>query len=66
MPSIAPNLPLEVGLEKLLVDAVVTDKANRPRAIITKWKSGRQAWAAARFVDGTGDGDLAAQAGCRF
>lgn len=33
---------------------------------ITESKSGRQAWSAELFVDATGDGDLAAQAGCRF
>lgn len=31
---------------------------------ITESKSGRQAWAADVFVDATGDGDLAARAGC--
>jgi len=34
--------------------------------IITESKSGREAWKAAIFVDATGDGDLAAQAGCSF
>ena len=34
--------------------------------IITESKSGRQAWRAKRFVDCTGDGDLAALAGCGF
>jgi hypothetical protein len=33
---------------------------------ITESKSGRQAWAAKVFIDATGDGDLAAQAGCGF
>jgi hypothetical protein len=33
---------------------------------ITESKSGRRAWAADVFVDTTGDGDLAAQAGCGF
>ena len=34
--------------------------------IITESKSGREAWKAAIYVDATGDGDLAAQAGCSF
>jgi hypothetical protein len=34
--------------------------------IVTESKSGRQAWIADRFIDCSGDGDLAAQAGCRF
>ena len=33
---------------------------------ITESKSGRQAWAAKAFIDCSGDGDLAAQAGCGF
>ncbi|MDR1283347.1 MAG: FAD-dependent oxidoreductase [Opitutaceae bacterium] len=38
----------------------------RVAAILTESKSGRQAWGARCFVDATGDGDLAAQAGCGF
>lgn len=34
--------------------------------IVTDSKSGREAWRAKVFVDCTGDGDLGAQAGCRF
>ena len=34
--------------------------------IVTESKSGRQAFAAECFVDCTGDGDLAAQAGCAY
>jgi hypothetical protein len=44
----------------------VTDGNNRLMAVITESKSGRQAWLADRFIDCTGDGDLAAHAGCRF
>jgi len=65
-------------LEELLVEAgvkvrlhtrvvgAVTNEQKRLTAILTESKSGRQAWVADRFVDCTGDGDLAAQAGCRF
>ena len=35
-------------------------------AVITDSKSGAQAWRAKAFVDATGDGDLAALAGCGF
>ncbi len=35
-------------------------------AVVTESKSGAQAWRARVFVDATGDGDLAAQAGCGF
>lgn len=35
-------------------------------AIVTDSKSGREAWRAKVFLDCTGDGDLGAQAGCRF
>lgn len=68
----------KVVLEELLVGAgvkillhtrvvgAVTDDKNRLAAILTESKSGRQAWVADRFIDCTGDGDLAAQAGCQF
>lgn len=45
---------------------VVTDENNRIVAVLTESKSGREAWLADRFVDSSGDGDLAAHAGCRF
>lgn len=48
------------------VCAAARDKANRLAVAITESKSGRQAWAARCFIDATGDGDLAAQAGCGF
>lgn len=35
-------------------------------AVLTESKSGRQAWKAGVFIDTTGDGDLAAHAGCGF
>jgi len=39
---------------------------NRLQTIVTESKSGREAWKARVFIDATGDGDLAAQAGCGF
>jgi len=46
--------------------AAAKDDAGRLKLAVTESKSGRQAWAAKAFVDATGDGDLAALAGCGF
>lgn len=56
---------MKIRLHTHLVGAV-TDRKNRLVAVITESKSGRQAWTAERFIDCSGDGDLAAQAGCKF
>lgn len=56
---------VKIHLHTQLVGAV-TDRGNRLVAVITESKSGRQAWTAERFIDCSGDGDLAAQAGCKF
>ncbi|WP_414662211.1 FAD-dependent oxidoreductase [Horticoccus sp. 23ND18S-11] len=56
---------IKIQLHTQLVGAV-TDARKRLTAVITESKSGRQAWTADRFIDCSGDGDLAAQAGCRF
>jgi len=56
---------VRVRLHTRLVGAV-TDQNNRVVAVLTESKSGREAWLAERFVDCSGDGDLAAHAGCRF
>lgn len=42
------------------------DERNRLSLVFTESKSGRQAWRAKTFIDTTGDGDLAALAGCKF
>ncbi len=63
------ELLVEAGVKILLhtrVVGAVTNQHNRLAAIVTESKSGRQAWIADRFIDCTGDGDLAAQAGCQF
>ncbi len=63
------ELLVEAGVKIMLhtnVVGAVTNKQNQLTAILTESKSGRQAWVADRFIDCTGDGDLAAQAGCRF
>lgn len=65
-------------LEELLVEAGVRirlhtrvvaaakDPHNRLELALTESKSGPEAWQGRVFVDCTGDGDLAALAGCRF
>ncbi|MBL9189438.1 MAG: FAD-dependent oxidoreductase [Opitutaceae bacterium] len=56
---------MKIQLHTQLVGAVV-DARRRLVAVVTESKSGRQAWVADRFIDCSGDGDLAAQAGCKF
>ncbi|HRE80096.1 MAG TPA: FAD-dependent oxidoreductase [Opitutaceae bacterium] len=56
---------VKIQLHTQLVGTVV-DKQKRVVAVITESKSGRQAWLADRFIDCSGDADLAAQAGCQF
>ena len=43
-----------------------TGDARGIAAVVTESASGREAWKARVFVDATGNGDVAAQAGCRF
>lgn len=70
--------PMKLLLEEMLLEAgvkirlftrvvgAVTDAQHRLSAVLTESKSGREVWRAKAFVDATGDGDLAAQAGCGF
>lgn len=70
--------PVKLLLEQMLLEAgvrirlhtrvvgAVADAGNRLRVVLTESKSGREAWTASAFIDATGDGDLAAQAGCGF
>lgn len=63
------QLCLEAGVDVRLhtrVAAAARDQSDRLSCVITESKSGREAWAAKCFVDCTGDGDLAALAGCGF
>lgn len=48
------------------VAAAARDQGDRLSLAITESKSGREAWRGKVFVDATGDGDLAARAGCQF
>ena len=63
------ELCVEAGVRIQLhtrVVGAVTNEQKQIVAVLTESKSGRQAWLAKRFIDCTGDGDLAAHAGCRF
>lgn len=59
------NAGVKILLHTRIVGAIKNDQ-NRLTAVLTESKSGRQAWIADRFIDCTGDGDLAAQSGCQF
>lgn len=70
--------PMKLLLEDMLLEAgvnlrlftrivgAVPNEKNRLAAVVTESKSGREVWTAKSFIDATGDGDLAAQAGCGF
>jgi hypothetical protein len=60
---------LEAGVSIRLhtrVVAAALNESGRLDLVVTESKSGREAWSADVFVDATGDGDLAALAGCGF
>ena len=69
MKILLEEMCLEAGtrirLHTRVCDALCTE-AGRLDAVITESKSGREAFRAKAFVDASGDGDLAAQAGCGF
>lgn len=48
------------------VCAAARDPDGRIAAVLSESKSGREAWAPRVCIDASGDGDLAAQAGCGF
>lgn len=59
----------EAGVEVRLLTRVtgaVVDDNKRLTHVLTQSKSGEEAWKAKVFIDTTGDGDLAALAGCQF
>lgn len=69
MKLLLEDMLLEAGVKIRLFTRVVgafPDANNRLAAILTESKSGREVWTAKNFIDTTGDGDLAAQAGCGF
>lgn len=69
MKLLLEELCLAAGVKVQLhtrIVAAAKDDAGRVAMAVTESKSSRQAWAAKAFVDATGDGDLAALAGCKF
>ena len=62
------ELCVEAGVKFQLHTRVAAafKEGRRLTTIVTESKSGRQAWTAPVFIDATGDGDLGAQAGCKF
>ena len=69
MKSVLEEMCMEAGVRIRLYTHVVAagvDEAKRLTHVITESKSGREAWTAKTFIDATGDGDLAAAAGCGF
>lgn len=69
MKLLLEQMLLEAGVRIRLHTRVVgaaSGSGNRLQVVLTESKSGREAWTGATFIDATGDGDLAAQAGCGF
>lgn len=69
MKRLLERLCLDVGVRVRLhtrVVAAARDASGRLSAIVAESKSGREAFAADVFIDCTGDGDVAALAGCGF
>ncbi|WP_269523252.1 FAD-dependent oxidoreductase [Coraliomargarita parva] len=58
---------IHVRLHTRVCDVVKrSDNEREIEAVITESKSGREAWQGKVYIDTTGDGDVAAQAGCNF
>lgn len=70
MKAVCEAMCLEAGVKVQLDTRVVAAyrdvSARNVDVVVTESKSGRQAWRARTVVDATGDGDLAALAGCGF
>jgi len=68
MKYVLDSMARESGIRVQLHTRVVAAQHDlgRVSSIATESKSGREAWQAAVFIDATGDGDLAALAGCGF
>jgi hypothetical protein len=82
VPRRGPNFAFDAEIMKLLLEDKMAEAGARIRlrtrivdagaedgrltTAVTESKSGREAWRARVFVDCTGDGDLAARAGCGF
>lgn len=57
---------VKIHLQTPVVAAYRDASGRNIETVVTESKSGRKAWRAKTFVDCTGDGDLAARAGCGF
>jgi hypothetical protein len=69
MKCVLESLCLEAGVQVRLhtrITAAARDGGNRLAVAISESPGGREAWAARVFIDATGDGHLAAAAGCGF
>lgn len=70
MKLVCEDLCAEAGVDYVLqcpVVAAYRDASGRNiETVVTESKSGRQAWRAKFFIDCSGDGDLAALAGCGY
>ncbi|HEC41478.1 MAG TPA: FAD-dependent oxidoreductase, partial [Bacteroides sp.] len=69
MKALLEELCLETGRIDILLHTRLVDAVRREKDIthiITESKSGREAWEGEIFIDCSGDGDLAALAGCEF
>lgn len=69
MKVLIESLCMKSGVDVRLYTTVCAAYRNDSGAldtIVTESKSGREAWRAKVFIDATGDGDLAARAGCGF
>lgn len=66
--AVLERMCMDAGVAVRLHTRVAAAFVERGRLthVITESKSGREAWAAKVFIDTTGDGDLAARAGCGF
>ena len=62
--TLVDSLGIEVQLHTRVV--AVEKDGREVRGVVTESKSGRQAWRAKAVIDATGDGDVAALAGCRY
>ncbi|MFH1085577.1 MAG: FAD-dependent oxidoreductase, partial [Chloroflexota bacterium] len=68
MKLLLEQMCLEAGVQVQMHTRVVAAAVERGRLrlAITESPSGREAWAAPVFIDATGNGDLAASAGCGY
>jgi hypothetical protein len=62
----AKEAGVQVRLHTRIVAGLRDTQGRRLTHVITESKAGREAWTAKVFIDCTGDGDLAARAGCGF